>query len=304
MKTAVLVFAYNRPDHLVQTLDAIGRANLIPRYPVKIFIDGPKEGEQEASKQVLNVARNFKYYSATQFDVSIIFSEHNRGLALSITEAITKQFEYFDSIVVIEDDIILSPLALLYLEAMLNFHKDNQAIQSIALFAPVDDLVPVPYLTPRMMCWGWATWKDKWKRFLDKEKCQNIIENHIHLKEYYSYFVGMDSYSTLNKCIYEGKDVWACRWVLSHVIHQSFCLIPPKSLSINIGLDGSGQNCGKIDSNIKEFSSVTYDEIERHIRSRPFKSTQLMQIFAGYYDKQCCRTALDRDYPSVIESYL
>jgi hypothetical protein len=301
MNTAVVVFAYNRADHLSATLEALDRANLIRRFTVKIFVDGPRQGETgEDQAAVLDVARRFRAQAVDRYLVTVVQGMVNRGLARSISETITEQFAFHDRLIVIEDDIVLDPLALLYAEAQLTNYQHDSSIQSIGLHAPVQELVAVPYLTPRMMCWGWATWKGKWTRFLSKTSCQYFIENNNEIEDYYSYFVGLDSFGTLKKCLYEAKDVWACRWVLSHVVHQSFCLLPPKTLTVNIGLDGSGQNCGRALAELKHEPPVTYADIECYIRSKPFQSAQLMQLFASRYDKQCLRTALDRNHPTVI----
>ena len=301
MSTIILVFGFNRPDHLKQTLSKLDSANYFTRLPIIINIDGPRSvDDTDLVNQCLNVAESFRKTTNSTDEIRVCRARTNKGLARSITETITNQFHYFDSVLVVEDDILLDPHAIHYFEKQIKLHKDNPSIQSVSLFTPSNEFVEVPFLSPRMMCWGWGTWKHKWKDYLPKASCQAIFRKHPGLKNYYSRFVGLDSYSTLQKCLFDGKDVWACRWILSHVLNQSFCLIPPKSLSMNIGLDGTGQNCGAVSAYTASSFKTSLKDIENWTRAKPLESVHLMQLFAANYDKNALDDILDRNADPFI----
>lgn len=298
MSSVALVFGFNRPDHLRKTLDALDSANYFTHLPIFINIDGPRcEADINLVASCIDIAYTFKKNSLSTSNVQVCHRSFNKGLARSITDTITNQLSYYESALIIEDDIVLDPLSIIYFQKQISLHKDNPAIQSVALFNPSNDLVGVPFLSPRMMCWGWGTWRHKWNNFLPKSKGKSIFNKYPSLKDYYSNFVGLDSYSTLQKCLFDGKDVWACRWILSHIYSQSFCLIPPRSLSTNIGLDGSGQNCGSSSTGSTSSLStcITLKNIEHWTRSKPLLSVHLMQLFAAQYDKNVLNIALDRN---------
>ena len=163
--------------------------------------------------------------------------------------------EKFGRVIVIEDDIVLSNAALQYFNSALEYYKNHQDVFSISAFNFQNFSVPPTYkydtyFIPRMQCWGWATWKEKWA-FADfqMKDFDNFISDDIEVANY-KRLIGANSLSTLTACVQDGKDVWACRWVYAHFKHRSFCVCPVISYVDNIGLDGTGQNCGnqKIDA--------------------------------------------------------
>ena len=81
---------------------------------VRCFIDGPKEQSEDIHKveEVNKVAQGFKN-SFTDFE--IIKSGSNQGLANSILSGIDSIFLKHDSVVVLEDDILIHPNALIIL---------------------------------------------------------------------------------------------------------------------------------------------------------------------------------------------
>ena len=244
----VALFAYNRPVHLSKTLKALSENNLRDQTDLVIFCDGPKTKLDEAD--VIAVKKLTENVSGFR-SIKVHSKKENQGLAKSIINGVTEVVQQYGRVIVIEDDIVLAPNALNYFNSMLSKYKDRQEIFSISGFSFPSSKMPIPkhyiydvYAIPRMQCWGWATWRDRWDKADFSVPDYNEFFASESMKNSYGTLIGYDSLSTLDQCMKNRKDVWACRWVYTHFKNNALCLCPIKSLVDNIGLDGSGQNSG------------------------------------------------------------
>ena len=158
MTTALAIFGYNRPDHLRKCLEAVKRNKLIRIF---IFIDGGY------SEDVYKIACDFaKPINENVFGGCLVWaSNRHRGCAKSIYHGIDTVFNHYavDSIIVLEDDIIVSDNFIEYMLNGLEFYKDKKDIGSLTGYAMVEN--KEVYSAKRFTGWGWATWKDRWKKF-------------------------------------------------------------------------------------------------------------------------------------------
>ena len=119
MTTApIVIFLYRRPDHtkrLLACLDACYRAYPVD-HPVVIYIDGPRQTEDLPQvEEVRRIVQEWK--AATAYtDVTIHAAERNRGLAVSVIEGVTAVVGEYGRVIVLEDDLVLTPDALDYFE--------------------------------------------------------------------------------------------------------------------------------------------------------------------------------------------
>jgi len=265
----VAVFAFNRPDHLSKTLNALKQNDLATSTDIIIYCDGPKtEMDVDNITAVHKISDNTNGFNS----VLVKKKQKNIGLASSIINGVTEIVEEFGKVIVAEDDIVMSCNALKYYNDMLNRYELNQEIFSISGFSFPETRMRIPkdydydvYAIPRMQCWGWATWKDKWRKADFSMPGYEHFDTSVSLKRSYGYEIGYDSLNTLNACVKNNKDVWACRWVYTHFINNALCLCPVKSLVENIGLDGSGQNCG-----IEKMNNKTLTNTQTEWKCPPF----------------------------------
>ncbi len=242
----IALFCYNRPRHLAETLDALRENVHACSTQLFVFSDGPRNkydfDDINAVREIVHNVKGFK-------SVSVKEHQTNLGLANSIISGVTEIVEQYGRVIVLEDDIVLAKNGLNFFNNALDFYEDYSDVFSISAFNYQN--FPIPrqykydvYFIPRMQCWGWATWKKKWK-FADFEMSDfdDFITDDNAVFDYKKY-IGPNSLSTLTSCVRDKKDVWACRWVYAHFKHRSYCVCPTISFVENIGLDGSGQNCG------------------------------------------------------------
>ena len=165
MLAPIAVFAFNRPDLLRQTLDALAGNALAKHSSVTIFCDGPRhEQEEPATRAVRAVARHAQGFAALE----VVERPHNLGCAASIIDGLMCMFTKHERLIVIEDDILCSPYTLSFLNEGLERYQDSPTVWNIAAWSPPPAIFIVPegypydvYAVPRFNCWGWASWRDR-----------------------------------------------------------------------------------------------------------------------------------------------
>jgi len=181
----------------------------------------------------------------------------------------------FGKVIVLEDDLVISPYFLGYMNHALNLYADRyQVMQISGHMFPVNlqadtDAIFLPFTTS----WGWATWERAWRSFDADSRSYFRLKNNKNLRYQFN-LNGSYSYFNMLEDQLNGKiDSWAIRWYLSVFMQRGLTLYPTKSLLSNIGFDGSGTHCGKgdVDSFISH-ETVLFFPKEIAINEKFFKS--------------------------------
>ncbi|KYJ86926.1 glycosyltransferase [Sulfurovum riftiae] len=240
----VVLFVYNRPWHTEQTVEALQKNELASESELFVYSDAAKN--EEAQKSVSEVREYLKTIDGFK-KVTIVEREKNWGLADSIIDGVTKVVNEYGKIIVLEDDLITSPYFLRFMNESLKMYENNTNVASIhAYIYPIKDL-PETFFIKGADCWGWATWKDRWKIFeADGQKLLEELKSRKLEKE--ADFNGSYEYTQMLKDQIKGKNnSWAVRWYMSAFLKGMLTLYPGKSYIENIGNDESGTHCGTTD---------------------------------------------------------
>ncbi len=241
----IALFAYNRLNHLKKTLASLQQNTLAKESDLFIFSDGPKTAanneEVHALRQWLTTVDGFK-------SVTVIARDANMGLAASIIQGVTELLAQFSQVIVLEDDLILSPYFLQYMNDGLKLYEKDNKVASIHGYAlPLKNAMPETYFLRGADCWGWATWQRAWQHFekdgstlLAKLQQQNLIK-------LFDFDHTQENTLMLKNQIAGLNNSWAIRWHASAFINNMLTLYPGKSLVNNIGLDNSGTHCHETD---------------------------------------------------------
>ena len=128
----IIVFAYNRPYHLRQTLEALSENDLSDQSNLIIFCDGPKNNaspeQLEAIKEVRSIAHAKKWCKK----VIVEESEYNKGLADSIVNGVSSVVEEYGRVIVLEDDIVTSRGFLKYMNDALELYEHDDQVMHIS----------------------------------------------------------------------------------------------------------------------------------------------------------------------------
>ena len=234
----IAIFAYNRPFHLQNLLISLLKNSEVEDSEVNIFVDGYKTSEDaRLVKEVLEVISMF----GSQIELKLHKSDTNRGLSASILGGIDHVLELHDSIIVLEDDLLVSGNFLKYCnDGLVRFEK-NKKIASLQGYSPIR--MPDEngtYLIKGADCWGWATWKDRWDSM---ERNSARLVAHFEANRMFGEFdlKGSFPYSKmLRRQSRMEVDSWAIRWHASMFAQNRMSVYPNRTLVANLGFDGSG----------------------------------------------------------------
>jgi hypothetical protein len=182
------------------------------------------------------------------------------GLAGNIIDGVTRLVEEHGRVIVIEDDLLLSPYFLRYMnEALERYAEDERIISIHGYVYPVKRPLPEAFFLPGADCWGWATWRRGWRLFNPDGQVLLDELKQRHLLNAFD-FNGAYSYSAMLKAQIKGENnSWAIRWYASAFLAGKLTLYPGRSLVHNIGNDSSGTHCGSNTDYDAEFSPTPID---------------------------------------------
>lgn len=169
MTPAIIVVAYNRPVSLGRILISLDEANYPEKdIPLIISIDRGKDNQN-----IYEIAQAYEWRHGSK---KVIYQENNLGLRKHIIKCGSMTAEY-GSVIILEDDLVVSKEFYSYAEQALKFSDDKEYIGGISLYAhqynvhvsepftPIDDGYDNWYFQ-FASSWGEAWTKKQWDRFL------------------------------------------------------------------------------------------------------------------------------------------
>lgn len=238
MKLApIVLFVYNRPEHLRQTIEALKQNDLASESELFIYSDGPKN-EADASK-IYEVREYIKKIEGFK-DLVIIEKENNAGLAKSVIAGVDAVLERFEKIIVLEDDLAVSPFFLDYMNAALNIYENiDQVMQISGFMFPVKfrNVSKDCFFLPFTTTWGWGTWKRAWRHFDNTMKGYERLRENKELRRSFDMRGTYPYFDMLERQMRGEVNSWGIQWYLAVFINNGIVLHPRISLSKNIGFD-------------------------------------------------------------------
>ena len=242
MLSPILLFVYNRLNHTQRCVEALLRNPLAPESTFFIYADGAKDAtQQEAVNEVRNYIRSISGFK----HITRIERNENWGLARNIIDGVTTQVNRYGKVIVLEDDLIVAPYFLTFMNEALEIYKDEPKVGHIqACDFTQDPALPDTFLIKWTGSWGWATWDRAWKHFNPDGKA--LLQELKARKLTHTFdFNGKYGFTRMLRRQIEGKNnSWAIRWNASLFLKDILSLNVGRSLVQNEGFDGSGTNCG------------------------------------------------------------
>ena len=243
MIAPIILFTYRRAAQTRRCVESIKRSPLAAESNLYIFSDAPRGNADLAD--VLAVRSYLK--TVTGFK-SVVIEEatENRGLANSVIYGVGKVLEEHGRAIVLEDDLVLSPSFLSYMNEALEMYKDEEDVINInshILSSPMT--FKDNFFISFANSWGWATWKRGWAYFEpDAKKLLAKIEEQGRGREFDMgyHFTRM----LREQC--EGKiNSWAIRWNASMFVNKKLSLNVGKPLVVNGGFGAGATHCNTPD---------------------------------------------------------
>lgn len=234
----IAIFSFRRPRHLAATLEALQRCPEFSASDVIAYSDGPR-GPSD-SDDVAEVRRLLRARKTP--NMTIVERPNNVGLANSIIEAVTEITQRAGRVIVIEDDLILQPAALAWLNRGLDAYEAAEDVMQISAYQ-----YRSPFLARRetgsfqhfATTWGWATWARAWANFDASASGWRAVRDDPSVRRAFD-SDGVYPFSDMLEKQMSGKlDSWGIRWSWSVFRNNGLTLMPPRSLVRNIGFDGT-----------------------------------------------------------------
>ena len=238
----ILLFVYNRPSHTRRCIESLLNNPLASESHLFIYADGAKDEPPQAD---VNEVRKFIHSIDGFKHITLIERTENWGLARNIIDGVTTQVNRYGKVIVLEDDLIVAPSFLQFMNDALETYKDEPKVGHIqACDFTQDPTLPDTFLIKWTGSWGWATWDRAWKHFNPNGK--ELLQELEARKLTYTFdFNGKYGFTRMLRRQIAGKNnSWAIRWNASLFLKDILSLNVGRSLVQNEGFDGSGTNCG------------------------------------------------------------
>lgn len=247
VRAPIVLFAYDRPGHLRQTIEALAGNDGAGESELVVYSDGPKDADSADSVEAV---RDYLRSVAGFRSVTVVERERNLGLAASVIAGVTEVLARTPSVIVMEDDLLTSRNFLVFVNAALSTYEQRPDVFSVTGYNYPLRIPPTyredAYLSYRGSSWGWGTWRDRWNRvdwavsdyadFVMDARSQELFRRG-----------GDDLAPMLERQMAGELDSWSIRFDYAHYKHDAFCVHPVVSKVQNIGFDGSGVHCGDSD---------------------------------------------------------
>lgn len=250
----IIVFAFNRPESLKTAVSALLQNPEAKESDLFVFVDGPRnDAEKTKTDATADYARNIKGFKS----LSVTLSSQNKGLGDSIIAGVSQIINRYGTAIIIEDDLIVQPNFLRFINLGLDKYKDEKEVFSICGYT---NKIKLPkgythdaYFCTRSSSWGWATWKDRWDSI---DWTLEPWDKYTKFKKAFNRWGGSDCFGMLEGWKQGLNRSWAIRFCFNQFLQNKLSLFPVKSLVINDGFDGAGTNC-------KKWSRFRYELMER-----------------------------------------
>lgn len=271
----IIIFAFNRLGALKNTVSSLRENKEAQDSELFVFVDGPrpsKQGEEEKVEEVREYVKSITGFKSLYFS----FSEKNKGLAHSIIESVSQVINKYGKVIVVEDDLVLMPNFLNYMNQGLSYYESNQRVMSVCGHSckvkPPKDYPYDAYFFTRSSSWGWGTWKDRWEQVDWDLNDWDAVEAN---RRAFVKSQGSDVYKMLSDCKQGKNHSWAIRFCYAQFLLKKLSIIPNKSLVNNEGFGGDGTNC-------KKYSRFKF-ELNESVEKLPFKLPSEVSLNLSLY---------------------
>jgi hypothetical protein len=223
--------------------------------------------------------------------VLVVERPANLGLAASVIAGVGEALADHERVIVLEDDIVVSPDFLRYMNEALDLYAPDERVASIHAFSYVVD-VPLPetFFLRGADCWGWATWRRGWQLF-DPDGAALLARLEASGESDLFDFGGGYAYTQMLRDQVHGRvDSWAIRWYASAFLAGRLTLYPGTSLVENIGQDGSGTHSVASDALVSTAGRIAFPLARVPVEDSAVARTAIMRTMTA----SSGRTVLDR----------
>ena len=236
----IALFTHANPDRVAATIDSLRACDEARLSVLTVFCDGagsPAEAQDVARvREIVAAVDGFR-------DVVVVECPEYVGRSRLLAEGVSKVVSEHDSVIVVEDDLVVSPSFLRFVNDGLDAYADEESVVSICGYSyRIRPTMPETYFLPGAHCWGWATWRRGWNLYRNNadELASEIMETGmIHA------FDGGGA-EPLTRLLAQSEpdddSTWSLCWMAAATLGRRMTLHPGRSLVRHV--DYSGEESG------------------------------------------------------------
>ncbi|WP_439814794.1 glycosyltransferase [Zavarzinia sp. CC-PAN008] len=232
----IAIFCYRRARHLQETLQSLSACPEFASSPVYVFADGAK-GERDRA-DVADVRQLLASWARP--GLTVVAAEANQGLARSVIAGVTRLCSEYGRVIVIEDDLLLHPATLTWMNKGLDALADDARVYQVS----AHQFAAEGFENRRtgsyqrfVVSWGWATWQRAWAHFDPLATGWEAVRSDPGLRRAFNCNDSFPLAEMLEDQMTGRSDSWAIRWSWSVFRRQGLTLMPPATLVRNVGFD-------------------------------------------------------------------
>ncbi len=267
----IIIFVYNRADHFVQVYNALSACKEAKDSELFIFSDGAKNESGKDKVNEVRAAVDAIKDSGDFKSVTVIESPVNKGLAASVIAGVTDVINKYGKVIVVEDDCVVSPLFLLYINNALGYYESNKKIGCLSGYTPMiefpDNYKKDVFSAYRSCSCTWATWQDRWEGVdWELKEIKDFYNSPKLIRRLNSN--GSDRFIRLYRQTKGNGSSWSVRFGAHLVKNNLLTVYPRYSYITNIGCDESGVHSKSEDNEkmrvdlSKAIENPVFDDVE------------------------------------------
>jgi len=280
--STILCFGFDRPMHLERMLNSLEKNHESIDSDVYICIDGPADStDLEMHSKTVEVAKKNWNFKSTK----LILRERNLDCRTNIINTITELFKTNDRLIILEDDLVLGPNFLSYMNAALHKYLNKKEMWCINGYSyPQLNFKSGSSVSKYVSPWGWGTWSDRWEIFVNED---------YDKKNFISSLSENDRKKFNVENLYDWEDIivknelgkisaWDAYWYQAVFMNKGLTLYPNKSHIRNEGFDGTGMHCSSTNDWITPINMSTTKRYPNKIKLNKLYMFNTL-IFYRYY---------------------
>ena len=282
MYAPIVIYTYNRIEHLKRTVNSLKKNFLAKDSTLIIISDGCGRLADEQSiidiRNYINSINGFK-------EVIAEFRESNYGAIKSILEAEMRLVNLYGKIISMEDDNVCSLNFLDFMNQALDYFKDDSTIFSISGYCPPvfkksNEIITSSdyFINHWNLSWGYGIWREKYNKLYEFDNNYKLLQQNGVISKI-NRLGGRYIVDALRRDIKYNSD-FPDAWLCAKMTYFGYSSIVPSISKVNnIGSDGSGHHKGTLAS---KFDVVLDDGVKRFF---DFDNKPILEINA-YFIKQ------------------
>ena len=184
----IVIFTFLRFQKLKRLINTLKKSEISKHSEIYFFSDFAK------TKYEINKIKKIRIYlkKVTGFKKkTIILRKNNFGNGKNIINGIDYVFKKHTKAIILEDDLEIGKNFLFFMNLCLKKYEYKKKIWHISGWnfnmRPKDNKFDV-FFSRNMNCWGWGTWRNRWKYF--EKKPENVLIEAKKIKTEIISFVG------------------------------------------------------------------------------------------------------------------